>query len=137
MRMDGEQARERFTEARVAHLATADNHGRPHVVPVTFVVDGQALVFAVDDKPKTTTALHRLRNIAQNPQVSVLVDGYDEDWDRLWWARADGLAVILHSGDERSHAIELLCAKYDQYRERPPSDAVVRIEVRRWSGWSA
>lgn len=138
MKLDAEASRERLAAARVARLATVSADGEPHVVPVTFAVNGDVLVFAVDHKPKTSTALQRLRNIGANPQVSVLADEYHENWHHLWWARADGTATILPAGSaEAAHAGEWLCAKYHQYRERPPSGEAVQIEVRRWSGWEA
>ncbi|WP_034270993.1 TIGR03668 family PPOX class F420-dependent oxidoreductase [Haloechinothrix halophila] len=134
MRLSTGEARRRFTEARVARLATAGADAVPHVVPVTFAVDGDAIVFAVDHKPKTTTALRRLRNIAANPAVSLLVDHYEDDWTRLWWARADGHAQVR---TEDPPAVALLAAKYPAYAERPPEGPVVRVDVSRWSGWSA
>lgn len=134
MRLSTEEARRRFTAAPVARLATADVDAVPHVVPVTFAVDGDAIVFAVDHKPKTTTALRRLRNIAANPAVTLLVDHYEDDWTRLWWARADGHAYVRA---EDPPAVALLAAKYPAYAERSPEGPVVRIDVSRWSGWSA
>ncbi|GAB2997294.1 TIGR03668 family PPOX class F420-dependent oxidoreductase [Amycolatopsis acidiphila] len=128
------EAEARFAAARVARLATADAAGVPHLVPVTFALDDGAIVFAVDHKPKRSTDLRRLRNIAANPAVSFLADGYDEDWSRLWWVRADGTARVLGSDPA---AIEALRAKYPQYRERPPEGPVVRTEVTAWRGWSA
>ncbi|GAA5108088.1 TIGR03668 family PPOX class F420-dependent oxidoreductase [Haloechinothrix salitolerans] len=134
MRLDSARARLLFAEAAAARLATADAEAVPHIVPVTFAVDGDVIVFAVDHKPKTTTALRRLRNIAANPAVSLLVDHYEDDWTRLWWARADGHAEVH---DEDASAVALLTAKYPAYAERPPEGPVVRIDVTRWSGWSA
>lgn len=128
------EARARFAAARVARLATADAAGVPHLVPVTFALDGDAVVFAVDHKPKRSTDLKRLRNIAVNPSVCFLADGYDEDWSHLWWVRADGIARIL---DTAPGAIEALQAKYAQYRQHPPQGPVVRTEVTRWRSWSA
>lgn len=135
--MTAEQAREKFATARVAVLATADTQAVPHVVPVTFAVSADTVVFAVDDKPKTTKDLRRLRNIAANPEVSLLVQHYEDDWTRLWWARADGRASIHQADAERAPAVRWLSAKYPSYTERPPQGAVVRIEVERWSGWQA
>ena len=81
------EARRRFASARVARLATADSGGRPHVVPIVFAVEGDIIYSAVDHKPKRTTALRRLANMAENPSVSLLVDYYDDDdWNRLWSA---------------------------------------------------
>ncbi|EIE99094.1 TIGR03668 family PPOX class F420-dependent oxidoreductase [Saccharomonospora glauca] len=134
MRMDAATARRLFTAARVARLATADADGVPHLVPVTFACDGDDVVWAVDAKPKTTRALRRLRNIAVNPVVSLLVDHYDEEWSRLWWVRLDGHATI-NPTDEA--AVAALAAKYEQYRRTPPAGPVVRVRVRTWRGWSA
>jgi len=103
-------------EARVGRLATADAAGRPLVVPVCFAFDGAALYSAVDDKPKRTRQLRRFRNVADNPQASLLVDVWDEDWTRLAWVRVDGRADVLAGGDEFTRGLELLRAKYPQYR---------------------
>jgi PPOX class probable F420-dependent enzyme len=130
--LDEGEARRRFAAARVARLATADEHGRPHVVPVTFAVHGDIIVTAVDHKPKRSTNLKRLRNITANPRVSVLVDHYDDDWARLWWARADGIA---HIHDHDRDAALRLRAKYQQYADHLPAGPVLRIEVASWSGW--
>ncbi len=78
----------------------------------------RTLVTAVDHKPKRTTALRRLANIAANPQVSVLVDHYEDDWDRLWWARADGRARVVPAGQDlelRATALDALAGRYRQY----------------------
>lgn len=131
------EARIRFAAARIGHLATADASGGPHLVPMVFALDGERIVSAVDHKPKRSTALRRLANIAANPQVCVLVDEYDEDWDRLWWARADGTGHIADpASSEGSRAIDLLVARYPQYREHRPSGPVVVIDVHRWTGWA-
>jgi PPOX class probable F420-dependent enzyme len=127
-------ARERFAAARVARLATAGPNG-PHIVPIVFAVAGDVIYHAVDHKPKRTTALKRLANLRADPRVSVLADGYDEDWERLWWVRADGTARILPAG--HAEAIELLRERYPQYADRPPEGPVVAIDVTRWSEWSA
>ncbi len=134
MRMDRDWARDRFAAARVARLATADEHGRPHLVPLVFALGGATIYSAVDAKPKSGTALRRLANIAANPQVSVLVDHYDDDWTQLWWARADGRA---HVHDHGGPVLALLSERYAQYRDAPPAGPFITIEVQRWSGWSA
>jgi PPOX class probable F420-dependent enzyme len=132
--LDPREARERFSAARVARLATADSDGRPHLVPVTFAVDDDTVFMAVDQKPKRTRALKRLANIAQNPRVALLADEYDDDWSRLWWVRADGAARV----EELSvRALELLRERYDRYRADPPGGPAIVVDVERWSGWSA
>jgi PPOX class probable F420-dependent enzyme len=135
--MDAPAMRKRLGEARVAHLATIGPHGTPHIVPITFVVDGDALYFAVDSKPKRTRDLERLRNIASNPAVSVLVDHYDEDWNRLWWVRVEGTARVLPEGRAADAAIDRLAGRYVQYRQARPSGPVVAVSIERISGWSA
>lgn len=136
--MTAEEARRRFAGARVAHLATADRSARPHLVPLVFAFDGDTLVSAVDHKPKRSIALRRLSNIAENPQVAVLADAYSEDWERLWWARADGTARILdRSSAEARRAWQRLVERYGQYRGREPAGALIAVDVQRWSGWSA
>jgi PPOX class probable F420-dependent enzyme len=134
-----EEARARFAAARVARLATADAAGRPHLVPIVFALDGDTVYSAVDRKPKRTTALRRLDNVRANPRVGLLVDEYaDADWDALWWVRAEGGARILEAGSGAAgHAVDLLAARYVQYRDARPEGAVLAVTVERWAGWSA
>src|SRR5436190_7994756 len=124
-------ARGRLAAARVARLATVRPDGSPHLVPIVFAVEGDRLYSAVDDKPKRSSDLQRLANIASDPRVCVLADHYEEDWSRLWWVRADGRADVLSDGakPEQEHAIDLLAARYPVYLERRPSGAVIRIAV--------
>lgn len=129
--------RERLARARVAHLATADSEARPHLVPITFVVDGDTLYFAIDAKPKRTADLKRLKNIAANPAVAVLVDHYDEDWTRLWWVRVDGIARVVTDHAEAERALEPLAERYRQYQVARPMGPVVAISIDRISGWSS
>jgi PPOX class probable F420-dependent enzyme len=136
VRLAPEAARDRFAAARVARLATVAADGRPHLVPITFALDGDVLYFAVDAKPKSTLALKRMANIAANPSVSALVDHYEDDWAQLWWARADGTARMA-GGTEVYTALELLAGRYSVYAAEPPPGPVVAIEVSRWSGWAA
>jgi PPOX class probable F420-dependent enzyme len=137
--MTAGEARRRFAAARVARLATADASGRPHLVPTVFALDGDTLYSAVDAKPKRTTALRRLANVTENPQVALLVDHYDDaDWTALWWARADGTARVVEPGDpDADHGLALLGARYAQYRADPPAGPVLVVAVERWSGWNA
>ncbi len=126
----------RLGDARVARLATADAEGRPHVVPIAFAHDDENLYFAVDDKPKRSRNLKRLRNIAGNPRVSVLVDHYEDDWTRLWWVRVDGVAHVLDHDAEAQRAIDLLARKYAQYGRTRPQGPVVAIKIEHMTGWS-
>ena len=137
LNLEPAEARRRFAAATVARLATVGPGGGPHIVPVTFAVDGDVIYSAVDAKPKTTTRLARLRNIAAQPRVAVLADHYEPDWDRLWWARADGAATLLAGAAEMAAPLALLAARYPQYRATPPPGPVIRIQVGRWTGWAA
>ena len=120
-------------------MATITPGGRPHVVPITFALEGDRIYSIVDSvKPKSRLALARLRNIETNPQVSLLVDEYSDDWDRLWWVRVDGMATAVAEGPDWEGAITLLAAKYPEYRdgllEFGPATVV---DVERWTGWTA
>ena len=132
----GPERRDRFAAARVARLATVGPHGIPHLVPVVFVVLGDEVWSAVDHKPKSTRELRRLRNIRANPQVSLLVDHYDDEWTRLWWVRADGRATVVEGGSSGTDdVLDALAAKYPQYAADPPAGPFVRVHVARWSSW--
>jgi PPOX class probable F420-dependent enzyme len=111
-------AAELLYASRVARLGTADRAGQPLVVPVCYVFDGRVCFSAIDAKPKRVAPrqLRRLRNIAENPRVSLTVDRYDEEWSRLCWVIVQGRADILTGGTERAGAVDLLLAKYAQYR---------------------
>ncbi|TDD59527.1 TIGR03668 family PPOX class F420-dependent oxidoreductase [Kribbella antibiotica] len=131
MKLDEPTCRARFAAARVARLATVGADGQPHLVPVTFAVAGDEVFIAIDHKPKTTTNLRRLRNIAANPLVTLLVDEYDDDWSQLWWVRADGIAQVLPTAPTDS-----LVAKYPQYVVDPPQGPTIVVMVERWTGWA-
>ncbi len=139
--MNEQEAHQRLAEARVARFATADRLGRPHIVPICFAVEGDRLYSAVDHKPKRGPDLRRLDNLRANPAASVLVDHYEEDWDRLWWVRADGVATVLEPEDalateERGQAVALLAGKYDQYVDRAPMGAVISLALQSWRSWA-
>jgi PPOX class probable F420-dependent enzyme len=123
--------------ARVARLATIDADGRPHVVPIVFALIGDSLYSAVDAKPKRSRTLRRIENARERPDVTVLVDRYDEDWAQLWWVRIRGRARVLDESDEAEAALDALAAKYPQYGEKPPGLPVLAIDVVDWRAWSA
>ena len=132
--MTPEEARATFLLQPHAVLATADAAGVPHLVPVVFATFGDGLALVVDHKPKRTTDLKRLRNIAANPHVSLLTEHYAADWNALWWARADGTASVRPLTTELLEAFQ---AKYPQYRAIPPQGPAVSVSITKWSGWSA
>jgi PPOX class probable F420-dependent enzyme len=132
-----EEARTRLSGARVARLATAGSEGQPHLVPVTFAVEGDLIYTAVDHKPKKSANLRRLRNIRENPRVALLADRYDDDWDMLWWVRIDGWASVVEDERGRQGPLDLLADRYEQYRRRRPAGPVIMIRADRWKGWSS
>jgi PPOX class probable F420-dependent enzyme len=120
-----------IASARVGRLATADSAGQPLVVPICYAWDGEALVSAIDAKPKRAGELARVRNIRENPKVSVVIDQYEEDWRRLRWVIFQGLAEILTAGRDFAKGVDLLVSKYPQYSRMGLSrDAGTMIKVR-------
>jgi len=124
--------------ARVAHLATADAGGQPHVIPICFVFDGNYFYSPVDEKPKRVTPrkLKRLRNIRENPRVSLIIDRYDENWAKLVYILIIGKARVLVSGDKHRKAVNLLRRKYPQYRamriDRMPMILILPTRMTSW-----
>ena len=111
-----------------ATLGTSRSGRFPHLVPITFAVVDQAIVTMIDNKPKTTTRLQRLVNIEADPQVTILVDHYSNDWSKLWWVRFDCAASISSEGPEWQSAQRALVNRYGQYRESPPlGPAIIAI----------
>jgi PPOX class probable F420-dependent enzyme len=130
----------RFLErSRVAHLATADRAGTPHLVPVCFYPDATSVYITVDEKPKRQDiALKRVRNILENPAVAVSVDRWDEDWTRLGWIMLRGRADILGSGDEHDRAQDHLRHRYQQYRTMDLAALpVIAVRIERVLSWGA
>jgi PPOX class probable F420-dependent enzyme len=116
---------------RIARLATVDERGRPHIVPICFALDGDAFYSAIDEKPKrgAPSSLRRLRNIAANSHVQVLFDVYDDgDWTRLRYLQLRGTARIIEGGPEHERAVALLRERYAQYA-RMALDALPVIAV--------
>ena len=135
--LEADEAWRRLSEARVAYLATVRADGRPHVVPIVFAVEDGVVYSIADPKPKSGLDLLRHRNIHANPSVSLLADAYDEDWERLWWVRADGTARVVEAGDERELTIRLLRAKYPQYATwTTPFGAATAIRIDRIASWA-
>ena len=135
--MDQLEIARRLHHARSATLGTVDAGGRPHLVPIVFAYDEGRLYTAVDRKPKSTFRLKRLRNIKSNPNVSVLVDHYDDDWTALWWVRIDGTARVIGSGPVLRKGLALLTGKYETYTTQPPPGPVIEVRIENVRAWSA
>jgi PPOX class probable F420-dependent enzyme len=134
--------RDFIESARIAHLATVSGAGEPHNIPLCFWFDGSWLYFVIDEKPKRRggTEIKRMKNIAENPRVALVIDHYDEDWSRLAYVLIHGNARIVEDDVEYALAIQHLRHKYSQYRamlltqEKNPA---IRIEPRRVHAWGA
>ena len=136
--MVSEGERDFLANRRVAHLATADRRAVPHVVPVCFALAGETLYITVDEKPKRVSgrALKRLRNIAENPAVAVVVDRYEEDWTRLGWVMLHGRAEILSEGTEHDDAQALLRSRYPQLAAMQIArHPVIAVRIERTTSW--
>jgi PPOX class probable F420-dependent enzyme len=121
--------------ARVARLGTVGADGAVRLVPVCFAVADGWLVSAVDHKPKRTGQLRRLDDMRAAGTATMLLDHYDDDWSQLWWVRVRGRAEVVTAGAVHAGALDVLVAKYPQYREHRPSGAVWRVamdELRWW-----
>ena len=122
--------------ARVAHLATADARGQPLVIPICFVYDGKEFFSPIDEKPKRTTRLKRLRNLQENPKLSLVIDRYNEDWRRLAYVLITGEGKVLFRGNKHRRAVRLLRRKYSQYRDMViqvrPLIVVIPRKVKIW-----
>jgi PPOX class probable F420-dependent enzyme len=136
--MLSERERRFLADRRVAHLATADRRAAPHVVPVCFAVIEQTLYITIDEKPKQASSvpLKRIRNIAENPAVAVVVDRYDEDWTRLGWVMLRGRAEILAEGTEHDAAQALLRSRYPQLAAmRIARHPVIAVRIEKATSW--
>ena len=130
------QASRLIRSARIAHLATADASGQPHVIPICFVFDGERFYSSIDEKPKQTIELKRIRNIKNNRSVALIIDHYEENWRSIGYVLVFGTAGILTRGIAHGRAVKLLKGKYPQYKamaiERRP---LIRISPRRVRIW--
>jgi PPOX class probable F420-dependent enzyme len=136
-----DEAIARARAARVGRMATVTGDHKPHVVPFVFAIveraAGISAYWVVDRKRKRSPQLQRLKNLERNPAVEFVVDGYDEDWDRLWWVRASGAGRVVGSAGERAAALTAVRTKYPQYVSDPPSGPIVAIDIEAISGWEA
>jgi PPOX class probable F420-dependent enzyme len=132
-----DQMRAFCESCRVARLATVDAKGVPHLVPVCYAIIDDSLYITIDEKPKRTDIpLKRLRNIAENPQIAVTMDRWDEDWSHLAWVMLHGRAEILIDGAEHDQAQQQLRERYPQYRKMDLAPLpVIAMRIARASAW--
>jgi PPOX class probable F420-dependent enzyme len=142
VRLADPRVREFVAGARVAHLAAADGTGSPHNVPLCYWFDGERIYFMIDEKPKRQKGLglKRMRNIAENPRVAVVIDHYEEDWSQLAYVMIRGFARVVEDPEEYLEAMRRLRDKYLQYRGMsltPERNPIVKIEPVSVHAWGA
>jgi len=104
---------------RIARMATADESGNLLVLPVCFAYDGCFIYSPIDKKPKRVSAdkLKRVRSIINNPNISLVIDKYFENWNKLYYVIIIGSADVIYRGEEYNRALNILTEKYEQYRK--------------------
>lgn len=125
---------------RVARLATVDDAGSPHIIPVCYAFDGTRIYTALDLKPKRVEGrmLKRVRNILEDPRVALVIDDYSESWSELAYVLIHGVASIVDSGEEQRRGEGLLRSKYPQYRELlEPGATMISIIPERVISWGS
>ena len=125
---------------RVARLATSDRCGLPLVIPICYVFDGKYIYTPLDKKSKRVPVkeLKRIRNIAENPNISLVIDDYNEDWSRLRYIIIKGKASVIYRGKKYIESLRMLSEKYMQYREMNLIELnlpVIRIVPNRIISW--
>jgi PPOX class probable F420-dependent enzyme len=137
---------ETLNNSRIARLATVDpENNQPYLVPVVFAFDGNNIFIPIDDKPKKTinsNQLKRVKNIQKNPNISFLIDTYDdEDWNNLSYLIIQGKARIVvnrlkdtNTTINTSHS--LLSEKYLQYKKLVGmGDSCIVIDIQKVIKW--
>ncbi|GAA0358103.1 pyridoxamine 5'-phosphate oxidase family protein [Actinoallomurus spadix] len=136
MNLEQGEMRGRVERERVVRLATVDDRGRAHVVPVIFAVDGDVFYSPTDKKARPPK---RLRNLDHDERVTILADFYDEDWVKAWWVRLRGTGRVVGDGPERTHAIGLLDRKYPQFAGPAYAEdggPMLAVDIGEWTGWA-
>lgn len=134
--MNQDEMRRKATPARVARMATYDERGQIHLVPLTFVLDGDRLYSPSDAGPRRAK---RLRNLEHDARVAVLIDVYEENWAQVWWVRLRGTGRVIAGGAEYEDARALLAQKYPQFHDVPREEAagpIMAVDITDWSGWA-
>jgi PPOX class probable F420-dependent enzyme len=136
---------ETLNNSKIARLATVDpENNQPYLVPVVFVFNGYNIFIPIDDKPKKTgnsNQLKRVKNIQKNPNISFLIDTYDdEDWNKLSYLMIQGKARIvvnrLKDIDTIKTAHSLLSEKYLQYKNLVGmGDSCIVIDIQKVIKW--
>jgi PPOX class probable F420-dependent enzyme len=121
---------------RVARLGLVDDEGAPRVLPVTFALANGRIWSAIDQKPKRSAELARLRFLRRDPRAALTVDRYSDNWDELAWVQVLGTVRIVRVG-EGTAGLAALTQKYEQYREEAPPGPLLALEPQRYLWWRA
>ncbi|HKT21643.1 MAG TPA: pyridoxamine 5'-phosphate oxidase family protein [Nitrososphaerales archaeon] len=93
----------------VCRLATASKDAVPHVVPVIYALDGEAVVIAIDYGTK------KLKNLRENRNVALVVDEYRPNKAVM----IEGTCEILEKGKEYLRLLRILFDRFEYYRKNP------------------
>lgn len=139
----------RLSEREAARRLFAHDHGVLGTVHARRGVDAVPVVYAADSasgligipvdriKQKAPGTLQRERNLRADPRASLLVEHWDrEDWDRLWWVRAELRHQATDDPVGTATLAEQLTDRFAQYA-RAPFDRILVLSVVRVTGWAA
>lgn len=129
-----------ITDSSIAYLSTVSHKGHPHIVPICFVLLDQNFYSLLDNKPKNVQILklRRVQNIISNPKVALIVNHYEDDWDKLWHVLIKGNGSIVANELERRAAIKSLKQKYEQYLHMDVDlNPVIKIKPTNIVSWGA
>ncbi|WP_435123711.1 PPOX class F420-dependent oxidoreductase [Micromonospora tulbaghiae] len=108
-------------EPQLAHVATIEADGTPHVTPVWVDTDGEHIVF------NTAKGRQKYLNMSRNPVVAVSVADKADDFRTLW---VKGTVEFVTEGADEH--IDRLAKKYlgqDTYPWRRPGEERVIVRV--------
>ncbi|MEU5826669.1 PPOX class F420-dependent oxidoreductase [Micromonospora tulbaghiae] len=108
-------------EPQLAHVATVEADGTPHVTPVWVDTDGEHVVF------NTAKGRQKYLNMSRNPVVAVSVADKADDYRTLWIKGT--VEFVTEGADEH---IDRLAKKYlgqDTYPWRRPGRERVIVRV--------
>ena len=108
-------------EPQLAHVATIEADGTPHVTPVWVDTDGEHIVF------NTAKGRQKYLNMSRNPVVAVSVADKADDYRTLWIKGT--VEFVTEGADEH---IDRMAKKYlgqDTYPWRRPGEERVIVRV--------
>jgi PPOX class probable F420-dependent enzyme len=123
-------------EERRGVMTTIASDGSAHSVPVVFARIGDEIVSPIDHKPKTGDVMARVKNLARDDRVTLLVDHWDEDWTQVGWVMVRGRGEVNPDAD--MSRMKALNERYPQYAPDERHDALITIRPERllWWAWT-